>query len=113
MVCGLGCAELLALMHGVIDAHSYEQAEAALVALLSHPQGAAIGQFLNQHLDQILVHLVAYYAGLQRVTPEWPKVARLPPAPEPRPQSSLRHQARTSRPGLGHLPQLRAGPMEV
>jgi transposase-like protein len=63
--------ELVALMHGVIDAQSYEQAEAALVALLSHPQGAAIGQFLNQHLDRILVHLVAYYAGLQRVTPEW------------------------------------------
>ena len=64
-------AELVALIHGVIDAHSYEQAETALVALLSHPQGAAIGQFLNQHLDRILVHLIAYYAGLQRVTPEW------------------------------------------
>ena len=37
----------------------------------SHPQGAVIGQFLNAHLDRILVHLVAYYAGLQRVTPEW------------------------------------------
>ena len=64
-------AELVALMHGVIDAQSYEQAEAALVTLRSHPQGAAIGQFLNEHLDRILVHLVAYYAGLQRVTPEW------------------------------------------
>ena len=64
-------AELVVLIHGVIDAHSYEQAEVALVALLSHPQGAAIGQFLNQHLDRILVHLVAYYAGLPRVTPEW------------------------------------------
>ena len=50
-------AELVALMHGVIDARSYEQAEAALGALLNHPQGAAIGQFLNQHLDRILVHL--------------------------------------------------------
>ncbi len=64
-------AELVALIHGVIDAQSYEQAEKALVVLLSHPQGAAIGQFLNVHLDHILVHLVAYYAGLQRVTPEW------------------------------------------
>jgi hypothetical protein len=64
-------AELVVLIHGVIDAHSYEQAEVALLALLSHPQGAAIGQFLNQHLDRILVHLVAYYAGLSRVTPEW------------------------------------------
>ena len=64
-------AELVGLMHAVIDAQSYEQAEVALVALLSHPQGAAIGQFLNQHLDRILVHLLAYYAGLSRVTPEW------------------------------------------
>jgi transposase-like protein/ribosomal protein L18E len=64
-------AELVVLIHGVIDAGSYEQAEVALVALLSHPQGAAIGQFLNQHLDRILVHLVTYYAGLSRVTPEW------------------------------------------
>jgi transposase-like protein len=64
-------AELVALIHGVIDARSYAQAEAALAALLAHPQGAAIGQFLNTQLDHILVHLVAYYAGLQRVAPEW------------------------------------------
>jgi transposase-like protein len=64
-------AELVSLLHGVIDAHSYEQAEAALATLLSHPQGAALGQYLNEHLDHILVHLVAYYAGLHRVTPEW------------------------------------------
>jgi hypothetical protein len=64
-------AELVMLIHGVIDAHSYEQAEVALVALLSHPQGTAIGQSLNRHLDRILVHLLAYYAGLARVTPEW------------------------------------------
>jgi len=53
-------AELVALMHGVIDAQSYAQAEAALVILRSHPQGAGISQFLNAHLDRILVHLVAY-----------------------------------------------------
>ena len=35
-------AELVALIHGVVDAESYEQAEAALVILRSHPQGAAI-----------------------------------------------------------------------
>ncbi len=63
--------ELVALIHAVVDAKSYEQAEAALVTLRSHPQGAAIAQFLNEHLDRILVHLVAYYAGLHRVTPEW------------------------------------------
>lgn len=64
-------AELVALIHAVVDAKSYEQAEAALVTLRSHPQGAAFAQFLNEHLDRILVHLVAYYAGLQRVTAEW------------------------------------------
>jgi hypothetical protein len=76
-------AELVALIHAVVDAKSYEQAEAALVTLLSHPQGAALvtllshpqgaalGQFLNEQLDRILVHLGAYYASLQRVTPEW------------------------------------------
>ena len=63
--------ELVALMHGVIDAQSYAQAEAARVILRSHPQGAVISQFLNEHLDYILVHVVAYYAGLHRVTPEW------------------------------------------
>jgi len=63
--------ELVALIHAVVDAKSYEQAEAALVTLRSHPQGAASAQFLNKHLDRLLVHLVAYYAGLQRVTPEW------------------------------------------
>jgi len=55
----------------VIDAQSYAQAQAALVLLRSHPQRAVIAQFLNEHLDRIRVHLVANYAGLQRVTPEW------------------------------------------
>ena len=96
-------AELVALLHGVIDAQSYAQAEAALVILRSHPQGAAIAQFLNEHLDRILVHLVAYYAGLQRVTPEWPKVAGLPP-PQPRPQSWLRPALGAGGAGLGYLP---------
>lgn len=63
--------ELVGLIHAVVDAKSYEQAEAALVTLRRHPQGAAIAQFLNVQLDPILIHLVAYYAGLQRVTPEW------------------------------------------
>jgi transposase-like protein len=64
-------AELTRLIHGIIDAQDYAQAEAALVRLYSHPQGSAIGHFLNQQFDRILVHLVAYYHGLQRVTPEW------------------------------------------
>ena len=106
-------AALVALVQGVLDAKRYAQAEAALVLLRSHPQRAVISQFLNEHLDRILVHLVAYYAGLHRVTPEWPKVARLPPPPEPRPQAWPRAAFGAGGAGLGHLPQFRARPVEV
>ena len=63
--------ELGGLMHKIMDAESYDQAEVALTALLAHPLGATIGKLLNAQLDRILVHLVDYYQGLQRVTPEW------------------------------------------
>jgi hypothetical protein len=63
--------ELGALMHQVIDATSFEAAEAALAALLAHPLGGAIGEWLNLHFDDLLVHLLAYYQGLARVAPEW------------------------------------------
>jgi hypothetical protein len=63
--------ELGKLIHQVIDAESYETAEAALATLLGHPLGGAIGKRLNEQLDRLLVHLVAYYQDLQRVTPEW------------------------------------------
>lgn len=64
-------AELTALIHKVIDATSYAQAEAALAALQGHPLGTAIASILNEHFDRVLVHLLDYYQGLQRVTPEW------------------------------------------
>jgi transposase-like protein len=64
-------AELGGLIHQIIDAQSYGQAEAALAALLGHPLGATIGQLLNAQLDRVLVHLLDYYRGLHRVTPEW------------------------------------------
>jgi hypothetical protein len=63
--------ELGGLIHQVMDAKSYEEAEAALAMLLGHPLGATIGKLLNEQLDRVLVHLLAYYRGLQRVTPEW------------------------------------------
>lgn len=63
--------ELGGFVHQVIDAQDYEQAEAALAQLLAHPFGAPIGQLLNEQLDRLLVHLLGYYHGLQRVTPEW------------------------------------------
>ena len=63
--------ELGGLIHQIMDAQSYEQAEAALATLLGHPLGATIGKLLNEQLDRVLVHLLDYYRGLQRVTPEW------------------------------------------
>jgi len=63
--------ELSGLIHQVMDAKSYEQAETALAALLGHPLGATIGKLLNEQLDRVLVHLLDYYRGLQRVNPEW------------------------------------------
>jgi hypothetical protein len=105
--------ELGALIHRIIDAQSYEQAEAALATLLGHPLGATIGQLLNQQLDRVLVHLLDYYRGLQRVTPEWPQVAGLSPPLEPWPQSWLGPAFGAGSVGLGDLPQLRARPMEV
>lgn len=64
-------AELGQLMHQIVDATSYEQAEAALATLLGHPLGATIGKVLTEQLDRVLVHLLDYYQGLPRVTPEW------------------------------------------
>ena len=63
--------ELGGLIHQIIDAQSYAQAEAALATLQGHPLGATIGKRLNEELDRVLVHLLDYYRGLQRVTPEW------------------------------------------
>jgi transposase-like protein len=64
-------AELTGLIHRVIDAQSYAQAEAALALLLEHAQGATIGQMLNVQLDRILAHLLDVCHGLPRVTAEW------------------------------------------
>ena len=63
--------ELGGLIHQIMDAPSYAQAEAALATLLGHPLGATIGKLLNEQLDRMLVYRLAYYRGLQRVTPEW------------------------------------------
>lgn len=63
--------ELGGLIHQILDAQNHEQAEAALARLLGHPLGATIGKLLNEQLDRVLVHLLNYYRGLQRVTPEW------------------------------------------
>jgi hypothetical protein len=64
-------SELSHLIRQVVDAPSFAIAEAALAALLAHPLGTSIGQWLDQHFDELLVHLLAYYQGLPRVSPEW------------------------------------------
>jgi hypothetical protein len=61
--------ELGKLIHNVMDAANYDQAEQALLSLSQHPFGAEIAHILNVHLDHIMVY--DYYQGLHRVTPEW------------------------------------------
>ena len=63
--------ELLALLHGVLDAPSYEQAEAALVQLGKHAQGASLAALINEQFDHLLAHTLDYFWALVRVTPEW------------------------------------------
>lgn len=43
--------ELVALIHGVLDAESYKEAEIYLAALKAHQSGEEIWKFLNVHLD--------------------------------------------------------------
>jgi hypothetical protein len=63
--------ELGELIHQVIDAPSFEQAEAALAALSEHAQGTTIAKLLNEQFDLVLAHLLDGCQGLQRVSPEW------------------------------------------
>jgi len=63
--------EVVALLHGVVDATSYEQAEAALEKLRTHPVGQPLARGLNQQLDRLLVYQMRYCQGISRVGPEW------------------------------------------
>lgn len=63
--------ELGKLVRAVIDAVDFAHAQQALEQIRSHPFGSQLAQTLNHHLDRILVYSLAYYQGLQRVTPEW------------------------------------------
>jgi len=63
--------QLVAFIRGVLDAQSYEGAEASLAKLRRHPRGARIWKLLNQQFDAALVHLLDRHRGLTRVTPEW------------------------------------------
>jgi hypothetical protein len=63
--------ELTALVHRVLDALSFEQAEEALIELQTHAQGAGLWKLLNERLIQLLTHLLEAHRELGRVTPEW------------------------------------------
>ena len=63
--------ELTSILHGIIDAPSFEQAEKALAQLNMHPQGKALAKKVNEQLDRLLYHLLASHQGLIRVGPEW------------------------------------------
>ncbi len=63
--------ELVSLVHGVVDARSQAEAEAALAKLAAHSVGAGLARILGEHLDALLVYLLAFNRGLVRVSPEW------------------------------------------
>jgi transposase-like protein len=64
-------AEMVALIHGVLDAGSYGQAEKALAKLKAHSLGQRLATLLEEHLDAALVYLLDFNKGLSRVSPEW------------------------------------------
>jgi hypothetical protein len=64
-------AELVSLIKGVLDARSYEEAEAALTKLKAHQLGGELARLLEGHLDAALVYLSDFNQGLVRVSPEW------------------------------------------
>ncbi len=63
--------ELTALIHQVLDAVSFEQAEEALDTLKRHPQGSGLWKVLNERFIQLLTHLMEAYREVGRITPEW------------------------------------------
>jgi len=63
--------ELTALLHAVIDAHSYEQAEKALAELRAHRFGAGLAKRVNEQWDRLLYPLLTCHQGLVRIAPEW------------------------------------------
>jgi len=63
--------ELTALLHAVVDAPSYEQAELALAQLQAHSCGATLAQKINAQFDRLLFPLLSCHEGLIRIAPEW------------------------------------------
>ena len=63
--------DLVALIHGVVDARSEAAADAALARLKAHQLGTGLARLVEDHLDALLVYLLDYNRGLVRVAPEW------------------------------------------
>jgi transposase-like protein len=63
--------ELTALLHALIDASGYEQAEQALAQLTAHPFGGPLAKKVNEQFDRLLYPLLACHQGLVRIAPEW------------------------------------------
>jgi transposase-like protein len=63
--------ELTALLHAVIDASGYEQAEQALAQLRAHPFGSTLAKKVNEQFDHLLYPLLACHQGMVRIAPEW------------------------------------------
>jgi len=63
--------ELGQLLHAILDASSFEAAEAGLQALKAHPYGKKLAQKVNRHFDRLLYHLLPDHQDLVRVSPEW------------------------------------------
>ncbi len=63
--------ELTALLHALIDASGYEQAEQALAQLKAHPFAGPLAKKVNEQFDRLLYPLLACHQGLLRTAPEW------------------------------------------
>jgi hypothetical protein len=63
--------ELTGLLHAVLDAQSFEQAEQALASLASHAHGQGLAQKVQEQGDRLFFHLLGCHQGLVRIAPEW------------------------------------------
>ena len=62
--------QLKSLIHQVLDASTYDEAEQALLRLIELPGAEKIAKTLFEHLDRLLLHVLVYCQGIQRVGPE-------------------------------------------
>ncbi len=63
--------ELTGLLHEVLDARRWEDAEGARKRLAEHPFGKGLAKAVGEDLEGALMHLNRYNGGQGRVSPEW------------------------------------------